>query len=263
MKRFYVNGPSGQVHCRQWGIDSVLPPIFCLSPAPFSSKAYLTLGPMLAQKRKVIALDYPGYGESDSTSEQPTIEDFACAVLAVVDHCSEFKPVDLFGFHSGCLVAAELAVLAPDRVNQLLLTDVPFFSPEKQTQLLGDTPEILPLEAHFSGLEKAWGFCVASKLEHIQLSRAYQMFVDYIGSGELANRAFRAAFSYPCDERFRKINTPTTVFATKSMLRNATRRTAETIPNAHLVELSDVTVAVLEAGAGALSEAVLTDSRAT
>jgi len=256
MRRFYVDGPFGQVHCRTWGSNQSAPPILCLAPAPFSSKAYLTLAPLLAAQRKVIALDYPGYGESDVTSNEPSIEDFAQAALAVVESNSIAQSVDLLGFHSGCLVAAEMSVLSPKNVNHLLLIDVPFFSPEKQAELLRGTPALLPIGADLVSLEKTWKFCVSNKLEHIPLPRAYQMFTDHISSGPLGNKAFRAAFTYSCEKRFKRVQTPTTVFATQSTLAEPTRATANIIEQANLVDLSSITAAVLEAGAEKIVDAV-------
>jgi len=256
MKRFYIDGPFGQVHCRSWGDDSSLAPVICLSPAPFSSKAYLTLAPLLAEQRRVIAVDYPGYGESDLTVNEPTIGDFASAVLAVIEHCFNSRTVNLFGFHSGCLVAAELAVMSPSKVNHLLLVDVPFFNVEKQAELRSSMAERLPLDTELASLEKTWNFCVRSKLDYIELQRAYQMFVDHISSGEYGNRAFHAAFNYPCEERFKLVTAQTSVFATTSTLRELTYQTAKIIEHSNFVDLSEVTTAVLEAGAETVAAAV-------
>jgi len=256
MKRFYVDGPFGQVHCRSWGDDRSASPIICLAPAPFSSKAYITLAPLLAEKRRVIAVDYPGYGESDLTENEPSISDFAKAVLAVVEHCSNSDMVDLLGFHSGCLVATELAVLSPEHVNHLLLVDVPFFSPEKQAELLLVMPEVLSLLPQLNTLEKTWNFCITTKRDHIEFQRAYQMFVDHISSGELGNRAFRAAFTYECEERFKLVEANTSLFATDSTLKQLTHNAAKTIKNADLIDLSDIKAAVLEAGAQRIADAL-------
>ncbi len=258
MKRFYVDGPFGQVHCLEWGSDGSLPPLICLSPSPFSSKAYLTLAPLLAQQRRVIAIDYPGFGNSQAKSQggELSINDLAHVVQAVADACSPTVAVDLFGFHTGTLVAAEMSVEYPARVNRMVLADVPFFTPEKQTELLEKTPAIMPIDAEFSALEGTWQFCVTKKLEHIPLARAHQMFVDHISSGEGGNSVFRAAFSYSCESRFKQVTVPTWVLATKSGLYDFTCKTADTISTATLVELPHISAAVLDAGADEIANTV-------
>ncbi len=257
MKKYYVDGPVGQIHCLEWGSDSSLTPILCLSPSPFSSKSYLTLAPLLAESRKVIAIDYPGYGNSDGVEGELTIEVLALAALAVADHCSPENAVDLFGFHSGTLVAVEMSIAAKERVNRMILTDVPFFSPQKQAELLANTPEVAPLASELSQFEKTWSFCVSSKLEHIPLTRAYQMFIDHISPGEGGNKVFRAAFTYPCEQRFNDVTRPTWVIATSSSLHEASCNTAAAISTSTLIEMPDITAAVLEAGAVDLAATTL------
>lgn len=257
MKKHYIDGPFGQVHIRQWGEDSVQAPLICLTPSPFSSVAYTSLAPMLCGNRKVFAVDYPGYGLSDACLNEPSIADFAEAVQAVIDVVSPDRPVDLLGFHTGCLVATETSLLCADKVGRLVLIDVPFFDQAKQAELLAKTPVLSTIEPELSGLEQAWDFCIGKRLEHIPLPRAYDMFLDYVGAGENANAAFRAAFQYQCEQRFTELAHPTWVIATAGGLFDASVRASGLIPNSNLIELKEVTVAVLEKGARHVSGAVL------
>ncbi len=257
MTKHYIDGPFGQIHIRRWGDDSCNEPLLiCLAPSPFSGVAYSTLAPLLASERRVVAIDYPGYGLSDPCDKAPLIEDYAKAVAAVIEALSADEPVDLLGFHTGCLVAVETSLLFTERVKRMLLVDVPFFEPAKQEELLAKTPLESELSSELLGLNKAWDFCVAKRLEHIPLPRAYDMFLDYISAGQASNAAFRAAFQYSCEAQFSKVSTPCWVIATSSGLFEPSRATAEVIQNAELVELTEITVAVLEKGAPIISQAV-------
>ncbi len=256
MKRHYIDGPDGQIHTYQWGDDTSQPPIVCLSPSPFSGKAYITLAPLLAEKRRVIAVDYPGYGNSDACAHAPDISDYAAAVSAVIKQASDSQTADLLGFHSGCLVAVDASLNHAPQVRNLVLVDVPFFSPDKQAELLIKMGASVDLSSELTMLTKPWTFCVAGKLEHIPLPRAYDMFVDHIATGRNTNAAFNAAFRYPCAERFKQITHRTHVIASKAGLFDESRATADVIPGAMLVEHTDITVAVLEKGAIALSETI-------
>jgi hypothetical protein len=43
------------------------------------------------------------------------------------DWARTVSPVNLTGFHTGCLVATKLSLMAPDRIRRLVLIDVPAF----------------------------------------------------------------------------------------------------------------------------------------
>lgn len=257
MKRSYIDGPFGQVHILEWGSENQGAPILCLAPAPFTSAAYLTLAPLLGVKRRVIAIDYPGYGNSDATASEPTIADFADAVAAVATAVSPGQPVDLCGFHTGCLVAAETSLRHADPVNRLLLVDVPFFSSERQQKMLESMRTKPKIGTDLDGLQKAWNFCVVKKVEHIPLERAYQNFIDYIFEGDNANLAFYAAFGYPCEKQFSKLTHSTFVIATSTGLFDESREAAKAIEDSSLIEVPEITVAVLDKGAPLLAPTLL------
>ena len=89
-----------------------MPDLYCLHPSPFSGLAYTNVMPMLAQNRRVIAPDYPGYGGSDPFKAHPSIAEYAEAMLAVMDDLTRGGTVDLTGFHTGNLVAGEMSLIA-------------------------------------------------------------------------------------------------------------------------------------------------------
>ena len=255
--RSYVDWEFGQLHFRQWGRDKRdKPPIFCLAPSPFSSIAYGTLAPLLAERRHVIALDYPGFGNSSPMPGWPTISDYARAALTIANHVSPQAPLIFLGFHSGTLVATETALTAPDRVDQLFLIDIPFFEEEKRLAYLHEKSAPTPITSDMAMLEPAWNLCVASRDGLIPLPRAYENFVDMIASGERLNATYRAAFSYDSANALPKIDKPATFIATRAGLFDETRRASETTPAARLVTLEEITVAVLDKGAQSIADVV-------
>ena len=137
IRKGYSDGPYGQLHWRMLTPSGDLrgPDLYCLHPAPFSGLAFTTIMPFLAQGRRVIAPDFPGHGGSDAYVEQPTIERYAQAMLALINALSGAGAVDVLGFHSGSLVAAELAASTPARVRKLVLIDVPYFDAATRREL--------------------------------------------------------------------------------------------------------------------------------
>lgn len=75
-------------------------------------------------RRRTIAFDYPGYGDSDPASPSPTLphDRFAAAILAALD-ALDIPRAHVCGLSLGGVVAIALAALAPDRVASLVIAD--------------------------------------------------------------------------------------------------------------------------------------------
>lgn len=250
-RKDYVDTPNGQIH-RRWlkaAGDEKHAPLVCLHPAPYSGDYFTTVMPKLNDGRRVIAPDYPGYGGSYPLEEPPAIGDYASAMLAALDD----ERFDLLGFHSGCLVAVEMALLAPSRADRLLLIDVPYFDSETQRSFYAQVAKPLALSRTIDSLEKAWDFNVGNRDGIVPLDRALDMFVDQLSSGERDWFCFHAAFTYDCISRFAEVETPTTVVATESPLRAATLSAAGAIKGATLIQEPAITTSVFEQGAETIS----------
>jgi pimeloyl-ACP methyl ester carboxylesterase len=255
IQKAYLPGENGQVHIRSLAASSAetQAPLLCLHPAPYSGSYFESVMPMINTGRRVVAPDYPGYGNSYPLTEPPSIGDYAAAMTDAVLGAEDSPKVDLLGFHSGCLVAAEIALRAPERVRKLLLIDVPFFDRETQKNFAGKVAKPMPMSHDQSCLDKAWEFNVASRQDIVPLERAFAMFVDQISSGVHDYFCFHAAFSYDCVARFPKIAVPTTLVATRSPLLKATHVAASAIPNATLIDDESIETSVFEQGASVIA----------
>eukprot|EP01034_Spumella_vulgaris_P020378 gene20378-26109_t len=77
----------------------------------------------LSQQYRVIVPELWGHGESGPLPAQTrTLDDLAHQALALLDHL-EIAQVNLVGLSVGGMWAAPLALLAPERVNSLVLMD--------------------------------------------------------------------------------------------------------------------------------------------
>ena len=206
IRKAYSDTPLGQIHLRSLAArdEERHPPLLCLHPAPYSGDYFTTVMPLINRGRRIIAPDYPGYGASYRLDEPPAIGDYAQAVADAMFSGNSDGPVDLLGFHSGCLVAAELSLIAPERVRRLLLIDIPYFDADTQQKLYPQVTQPLAPGHDIDCLGKAWDFNVASRRDVVPLDRALAMFVDQLGSGSRDFYCFHAAFTYDCVARFER-----------------------------------------------------------
>ena len=260
LRKGYSDGPEGQVHWCMATPDGAASAgdIYCFSPAPFSSIAYADLLPHLAKDHRIIAPDYPGQGGSDGGSSTPSIASYAASMLAVIEDLSADRPVTVLGFHSGCLVAAELQAVAPARIDHAVFIDVPAFDPDTRAKFLPMVGQPFEPSASIEALAKAWDMAVTKRLQRQSIEDCYAMFADTVGNGPRMNATFHAAFTYEVEARFSAVQGRTTILATQSSLLESSRRAAQLIEGATLVERLDIEGSVLNANAARTAEAILT-----
>ncbi|MFO1427448.1 MAG: alpha/beta hydrolase [Steroidobacteraceae bacterium] len=118
-RRGYADGPYGQVHYHDTGSGV---PLVLIHQAPVSARQYDAVYPRLAALGvRAIGMDMPGFGMSDPAPVvPPRVEDFARVVPALLDHLG-LAQAAVLGHHTGALVATEVALQFPKRVERLIL----------------------------------------------------------------------------------------------------------------------------------------------
>ena len=250
-RRRYLDNAPGQLHVWQWGGgQSGLPPMVCLPPVPYGGRFFDTFAQ--AYGGSVWSADLPGYGFSDALAEPPTVDGYMEAMTPLLN--APAQSVWLAGFHSGALVAMEMANRYPEQVSGLLLIDVPVFSGPEMADLrasITNPPAFLEQEDPMNGLFKSM---VVDRLDQVAYPRALDLFFDFVGAGEARNAGYYAAANFEAEPAAKKIAQPALVIATHSSLREGTLRVAEWLPDATLVERDDITVPAFELGAEPIAE---------
>jgi pimeloyl-ACP methyl ester carboxylesterase len=113
----YAATSRGTLHYAQAGTGE---PVLLLHATPGSWRAFRQLAPLLAADLRVIALDTPGYGNSDPLPDQVSIEEMAASVVALLDALG-LPRAHVLGLHTGNKIAAALAAQFPHRVGRLVL----------------------------------------------------------------------------------------------------------------------------------------------
>ena len=250
-RRHYLDNTPGQLHVWQWqGDQSALPPIVCLPPVPYGGRFFDSFAQ--AYDGPVWSADLPGYGLSDALVDPPTVEGYTDAMTPLLN--TPGQPVWLAGFHSGALVAMEMANQYPQQVSGLVLVDVPVFSGPGMADLrssLTNPPGYLEQEDPMNGLFKSM---VADRLDKVAYSRALDLFFDFVGAGEARNAGYHAAANFEAELAATKVAQPTLVIATHSSLRDGTLQVADWLPDATLVEREDIIMPAFELGAEPIAE---------
>ncbi len=132
-RRGYADGPYGQIHFRDTGSGA---PLVLCPQAPQTSRQFTNVyQPLHRRGIRAIGVDSPGFGESDPIPFVPTVEDWAAAVPAVLDHLS-IAQADVLGHHTGGMVATEVALQFPERVRRLIINGPLPMSDEERKNFL-------------------------------------------------------------------------------------------------------------------------------
>jgi pimeloyl-ACP methyl ester carboxylesterase len=164
LTRDYVTTSIGQIHVRRGrGGGQPKRPVVLLHGSPRSSASLEGLATALAEDRHVLAIDTPGYGDSDKpTWPDPdhSLEPFARVIAEVIQtEASGGSRVDVFGTHTGAALALELARIEPEMVGSLVLHGLPIFDDAERADLLQNY--FVSLEPRWDGshLVTAWHLC--------------------------------------------------------------------------------------------------------
>ena len=250
-RRSYLDNLAGQLHVWHWeGGEPGLPPVICLPPVPYGGRFFDSFA--VAYRGPVWSADLPGYGFSDPLADAPTVPGYTEAMTPLLE--SVGQPVWLTGFHSGALVAMEMANQFPQHVSGLVLVDIPVFSGPEMADLresLTNPPNYLDQDDPLNSLFRSM---VADRLDKVNYPRALDLFFDFIGAGEGRNAGYHAAATYEAEPFAAQVAQPALIIATHSSLREGTVKVADSMPNATLVERDDITMPAFELGAQKMAD---------
>lgn len=247
IRRRYADGAYGQVHLRE-NAPTDGTPLVCLHATAYSSRSFLALMATLDGKRNVVAIDTPGYGESDPPPGIVGIEDYATAIAdALPDR------FDLFGYHTGVSIAAEIAIRWPHRVGRLILMGVPYF---RALDFEGWRARLAARHALGERLEQfdeRWQFLVANRPAGLSLRRGFENFVDELKAWPDGWWAHDALFDHDLVARLSQVAQPATILNPPGHLAEPSRLAARLMRDATVVELPTLAGAVLDAHADVIA----------
>ena len=246
MKRGYVDTQRGQIHYATEGKGE---PVLLLHRNPRSWRDFSRMIPLLAERYRVIAMDFPGFGESDPLTGPLTVMDLAQSAVDLLDGLG-IEKVRAFGRHTGAAAAAELAATWPERVKALILHGFPYIAtPEEREehiklahQPLGSARALPVVVLEVDGAHvvrlwqraslRFWQSKVSIPHENLMpedLEFINDLFMDALKARLSATAAYQAVFSYDANARLPLIKAPTLLLQSMAPYSRPIAQRAETV----------------------------------
>ena len=113
----YAQCQRGRIHFAEAGSGE---PLLLMHATPRSHRSFRNMLPLLAPHCRAIAIDTPGFGNSDPIPQQITVEDLAAMVIDFMDN-QEIERAHVFGLHTGNKIGAAMAAGWPQRISSLII----------------------------------------------------------------------------------------------------------------------------------------------
>jgi pimeloyl-ACP methyl ester carboxylesterase len=253
----YTDCRLGQLHYLE-GVPTgatTATPLVLLHQNPSSTDEYRHLLAAMAIDRHVIAFDTPGYGMSAAPSAPLSIEGYAAAFHdGLVAMGMAGVRVDLFGFHTGTLLAVELARALGDDAGRLALAGIPYRTPEERRVRLDQIHAVPgPTDdggAIFDRLRWLWDFVVAQRHADLPIVRAAAIFAERAKPLHRYWWAYEGVWTYPIEARLAAVRVPTLVLLPDELLHAQSIAAAALIPGATTQALPALTRDIFEPEGG-------------
>ncbi len=210
-RRDYAPGPFGQVHFRACGEGR---PLVLCHQSPSSHRQFdAAYGRLAARGLRPIGVDTPGFGRSDVPARPPTVEEYADAMVAVLDHLG-IESADILGQHTGSMIAMEATLRHPGRFRRLVLNSPTPFAPEARREWLAT---LIPRQrawapkADGSHLQEMWARRLRVTPGWTDLPAMNRHVLDMLVAGEHLWYGHHASLVYDQRARLADLRHPTLI----------------------------------------------------
>ncbi|QIG53583.1 alpha/beta hydrolase [Altererythrobacter sp. BO-6] len=244
MRRQYVDGAFGQIHLRiadPSGASATANTLVLLHQTALSGRMFERFMPYLARQRRVIAVDTPGYGESDRPSVRPNLAGYADAITEAIQAVAGER-FDVLGYHTGAAIAADMAARR-EEVAKCVLVSMPYFSAERRDELIAmiGNPDD-PIEDYAedgSHLLPLWQGSFRARADGQSNDDIARLVAEKQRAGRFGAWALLSALEASLAATLASIEKPVLVLAPHDGLQAESRAAASAIRDAALIELPD------------------------
>ena len=238
VERQYVDSRFGQSHLYRVGPlqDRGHPPLMCFHMSPWGAIYYEPLLGEMGKDRLAIAVDTPGFGNSDAPPSKPTIGDFAGAMGDVIDALG-IETLNVLGDHTGAKVALEVARQRPEQVQRIVMLSLAVWTDEE----IAHRTEEGPHEIHADGshLVDSWAGMVEMSMPGRSLDRLGEIFYVRHVHHKTAHWGHVAAAGYRAKDALGEVDKPIMILNPEDDLYTITPRAKEFLrhPASHVRDL--------------------------
>jgi pimeloyl-ACP methyl ester carboxylesterase len=178
IERGLARTPAGHIHWRAAGMG---PAVMISHINQQSSALMIELVQALAPNFRAVAIDYPSHGHSDPFPGEPAIEDYARAVLGVMDALG-IEQACVLGEAVGTGVSYCLAANWPERVTRVIAVNTPYFEPGGHD--VADIVKVRPSDPSGFPLPRTLEFMREHDPDHAPINPT-QSWMDRINTAQL------------------------------------------------------------------------------
>ena len=236
-QKAYIDSIFGQLHFQVTGEGR---PLILCHQSPSSLEMFSKAFQLLASNGfQVIAVDTPGYGQSDAPISEPTIRDYSNCIKDLIEFL-KLERVSLIGHHTGACIVAELAVMIPSKIEKLILNGPPLLTDEEKENVMSmieKAPKMLP-KTDGSHLTEIWQRRQQFTPGWTDLDAMHRGIIQMLRVTGDEMHGFKAAFSQNLEEVLLAIDVPTMILTnTGDDIYFAAKRAALLRPDFTFLEL--------------------------
>jgi pimeloyl-ACP methyl ester carboxylesterase len=209
VERHFVDVLAGVVHYAECGSGD---PVLLLHQTPRSWDEYRDVLPLLGRRRRAIAMDTIGFGDSSRLPRgEDSIERWAEVALSLLEALG-IERAAVVGHHTGGYIGVELAAARPERVSALVLSGVALHPVTSRLEH-AEAAQVDDADPRLDGshLVELWRRRAAFYPEDTDLLERFM--VDCLRAGYLAAEGHRVVGRYPVEERLPLLACPVLLLA--------------------------------------------------
>ena len=254
LRKQYVECRYGQLHIHIAAPAdaklAVRTPVACFHPTPASGRYFLAFMKLMATDRMVMAVDTPGYGESDPPPGPVGMPAYAEAVAEGLSNFGYGKTasIDVLAYHTGNFISAELALRQNSPVRRLVMTAVPHYADPARKEAAAAQIKRWTFSEDPKPILELWDGTVRRRADGVSLRQSVDQFLERLRPGDREWWAYDAVFAYDSSSALPRILQPTVILNPHGALFEQTLAAAKIMPRAKLVDLADLSHGVFQTG---------------
>ncbi len=213
--------------------DGKGPVILLFHASPMSSSTLIPLIKLLSNDFTVLAIDTPGYGQSEKPNTQPTQINFYSNLISSLLEKLALQKVAIYGTATGAQIAIRFGIDHPEKTAQLFLDNVAHFDDDERKEIVDAYfPDFKPQKdgSHLSAiwenvvqLFNYFPWCFQEEKYKLSnpappLDVLKMIFIEYLKAGPEYDWAYRLAFEHEKLQNMLQLKIPTHIFRWESSI---------------------------------------------